>query len=139
MLRHAILCGVLCLAPACGADSPTSPTDRDWIEIVSITPARGAVLSAGQPLSITLTASVTVASKDGGHAVLVVIDQANRTLNNPAGPQSRVTLTKGRANVTIADTVTVPPAGSTLSAAAVLFVDGSNATRALQRVTFTVQ
>jgi hypothetical protein len=138
MGRYTIAAALLCCLVACGSDSPTSPTS-EWIEIVTIAPARGTVLAAGTPVTFTVTASVTLAKADGGYAILLISDHGNRILNNPAGPEARVTLTKGTRTVTLTDTITAPASGWTVNAAAVLFVDGSSRTAAFQQASFQVQ
>lgn len=138
MGRYAIAAALLCCLVGCGSDSPTSPTS-DWIEVVSITPARGTTLTSGATLTITVIASCTIVNSSSGYAVLIISDHADRTLNTPSGTSAIAPLNKGSATVTITDTITVPVSGATVNVQAALFVEGSNRTRAFQRVSFAVQ
>jgi hypothetical protein len=120
---------------SCGGETPTSP-DRDWIEFVSLTPASGTALTAGERVTFTTTVACTVASSDGGRVALLLQDQGNRSLQT-APPTE--TLPKGDKTVTMSDTITVPVSGSTVSLYVPLFVNGSNSTRAMKLATYTVR
>jgi hypothetical protein len=135
MLRNSVLLLALAVVSACGADSPTAPT-RDWIELNSLTPASGTTLTAGDRVTFTATVTCTIVSSGSGSVVLLLLDQGNRTLN-PSAPMT--TLPKGTTTVTLTDTLTVPPSGSTVRVALPLFVDTNNSTRSLKTVEYTVK
>ena len=120
---------------ACGGESPTAPT-TDWIELNSITPSSGTTLTAGERVTFTTTVTCTIVNADGGYVVLLLVDQGNRSLS-ASSPTAQ--LSKGTATVTLTDTITVPVSGSTVTAVLPLFVNGSNITRALKRVDYSVR
>ena len=135
VLRSWLLVVALVAVSACGANSPTSP-DTDWIELNSISPPSGTVLTAGESITFTATVTCTTVNSDGGTVALLLLDQGNRSLQTV---QPHVTLARGDQTVTLSDTITVPVSGSTVTVTMPLFVNGSNSTRALKRVSYTVR
>jgi hypothetical protein len=120
---------------SCGADTPTAP-QSDWIELKSLTPATGTVLTAGETVTFTATVTTTVVTSDGGTVALLLYDQGNRSLQ---ATQPTSTLPKGDKTLTLTDTITVPVSGSTVNLAIPLFVNGSTRTAAAKTATYSVK
>lgn len=135
--RSWLVFAALALA-SCGGESPTTPT-TDWIELNSLTPPNGTVLTAGERVTFTATVTCTIVSSDGGHVAMVVSDQGFRNLIEP-GQTPQATLPKGTsAPVTLGVAVTMPESGSSIKLSLPLFVNGSNTTRAIKMADYTVR
>ena len=128
----------LCLVVSCGGDTQTAPT-RDFITLDSIIPAAGTALVAGERVTFTADVTATIASADGGFTALILQDQRNLSLLEFNEQPPEVTLRKGTAKVTLSHTITVPASGHTVNALFPLFVNGSNATRAVVVRSYTVR
>lgn len=126
-----LLLSFLALA-SCGGSSPTQPA-RDWIELKSIQPAEGSTFAAGEQVTFTATVDCTIATSDGGMVSLVV--QGPDVLNQPT-PTS---LSKGTKTVTLTTTATMPGSGVTVTAFIPLFVNESNTTAMMKRVSYSVR
>jgi hypothetical protein len=120
----------LFLLAGCGSSSPTAPT-TDFISLVSIVPAAGTTLNAGERVTFTAVVVCTIVNSNGGRTAMVLQDQANRSLLAPGEIQPQATLSKGTTTVTLSHTVTTPDSGSTLTVALPIFVNESSTTRAV--------
>ena len=139
MVFRCLLALPIVLLAACGgADSPTAPTS-EWIDLNSLTPAAGTTLTAGDRVTVTATVTCTIVNSDGGHTALLITDQGFQTLNAPPSDAAVATLSKGTATVTLTDTITVPPSGSTVRVNLPLFINSSNTTRMLRTATYSVR
>ena len=139
MIFRCLLALPIVLLAACGgADSPTAPSS-EWIDLNSLTPATGTTLTAGDRVTVTATVTCTIVNSDGGHTALLITNQANQTLNAPPSDAAVATLPKGTTTVTLTDTITVPPSGSTVKVVLPLFINGSNATRMARTVDYAVR
>jgi hypothetical protein len=118
---------------SCGGGSPAQPT-RDWIELMSILPAESSTFAAGERVTFTATVDCTVATSDGGSVALVV--QAPDVLNQPAPTAS---LSKGTRTVTLTSTVTMPASGTAVTVFIPLWVNESNTTAMMKRVSYSVR
>jgi hypothetical protein len=130
MLRTFSVIACVVLLTACAADAPTAPT-TDSIRIVSITPATGTTLVAGERVTFTAVLSCRIAHADGGFTALVLQDQGNRSLLGFDERPPEAVLQKGTATVTLTHTITIPQSGSTVNALFPIFVNGSDMTRAV--------
>ena len=122
----------------CGSNSPAAPAS-DFIALDSIVPVADSTLNAGDRVTFTAVVTCTIVNANGGFTALVLQDQGNRTLVDSGETPPRATLSKGTATVTLSQTITIPPSGSTVTASLPLFVDGSNSTAAVVRRTYSVR
>jgi hypothetical protein len=138
-LRSASLWLSLFLIAGCGS-SPTAPT-ADSISLTSMVPAAGTMLNVGDRVTFTAVTSCTIVSSTGGMTALVIQDQANRTLLIEGETQPQATLVKGTTTVTLSHTLTIPERvrGTTITVALPMFVNESDATRAVVTRNYTIR
>jgi hypothetical protein len=120
----------LFLLSGCGGNTPTAPT-TDSITVVSILPAAGTTLIAGERVTFTAVVTCTIATAEGGFTALVLQDQRNLSLLQGEERAPEATLRKGTATVTLSQTITIPMSGSTVNALFPIFIDGRDSTRAV--------
>lgn len=137
-MRRLVFVFSLSVIGGCGSDSPAAPT-TDFIALDSIVPAAGSTLNAGDRVTFTAVVTCTIVRANGGFTALILQDQGNRPLVDSGETPARATLTKGTATVTLSQVITIPPTGSTVTAALPLFVDGSNTTAAVVMRTYSVR
>lgn len=126
-----LLLSFLALA-SCGGSSPTQPT-RDWIELKSIQPAEGSTFAAGEQVTFIAIVDCTIATSGGGLVSLIV--QAPGVLNEP----TPISLSKGTKTVTLTSTVKMPESGVTVTVFIPLWVNESNVTAMMKRVSYSVR
>ena len=132
------LVACLMVALSCSSDTPTGPT-TDFISIDSIVPAAGTTLVAGDRITVSAVVTCTIVSANTGFAALILQDQRNQSLRDGDTQAPEVTLQKGTTTVTLSQTITVPSSGSTVNAMFPIFIEGSNATRAVAVRTYAVR
>jgi hypothetical protein len=123
---------LLLLALASCSGAPAQPT-RDWIELKSIQPAEGSALGAGEQVSFTATVDCTIATSGGGSVAMIV--QAPGVINEP----KPVPLPKGTRTVTLASTAVMPESGTPVIVFLPLWVNDSNVTAMMKRVSYSVR
>jgi hypothetical protein len=123
----------------CSKSSPTEPVVlQDSVTIVSIQPPAGAILQVGAPVSFTVTVAFTLASAPSGSVVMVVEDDAFRTIPGSL-PQPTIGISRGRGMVTLTQQILVPPADvASVDVFFALAATGGTQSLAVQEVTYHV-
>jgi hypothetical protein len=101
-------------------------------------PTPATALQAGQTVTFSGTAGYTLASADVGSVRMIVQDQSSRPLpSNDAQPT--VVASRGTADATLTQTVTVPDIGVTsVRVFFALVPSGATSTKAVQTVSYPV-
>ena len=110
--RGLAVCVLLLVAAGC-QKPPAAPSvaPQDSLNsIVNLVPQPGTELHPGQTVTFAGTAGFTLATADIGTMYLAVQDQTRRSLTSDI---QRVVVHRGSADVTIAETVTIPSEGVT--------------------------
>lgn len=128
----------LFLLSGCGSDTPTAPT-TDSITVVSLVPAVGTTLTAGERVTFTAVVTCTIATAESGLTALVLQDQRNLSLLQGDERAPEATLPKGTTTVTLSQTVTIPTSGSSVNALFPIFIEGRDSTRAVAVRTYQVR
>lgn len=139
MRAHICLVVAVLALCACGG-SPTNPT-QDWITIRTSTPASGAVLKAGEPVTFAVTLDATLVSSDTGTVRLLITTEGLVVLNNGTPGPPAGNISKGVTTVTLTDTVTIPHelSGSTVQAVVPIWIDGVQRTGQWATIVYKVQ
>jgi hypothetical protein len=129
---------VLVLIAGCGSNGPTTPTTES-IALDSIVPPAGTSLNAGDRVTFSAEVTCTIVNSDGGSVVMLILDQGNRPLSPAEESPQPTSLLRGTTNVTLTQTVTIPPSGSTVNVVIPLFVRESNTTRVVVMRSYQVR
>ena len=117
-LRASVL-GSLILSGGCGAESPAGPegpgkgpitrlANGNALQLISITPAKGTRLRAGEPVTVNVTLYYSLASFDFSDVELHLLNQGGLGLNEGVF----VPVRRGSGTLTLTNTATVPPRGN---------------------------
>jgi hypothetical protein len=102
---------VLSSCVGAGNELPTATSDRgDRLELVSIVPPSGAKVRAGQAASFTATVNYTLVA-ERGIVSLLVGNEGGNSLYPPGTLEPSREIGQGSGTLTLAASVTVPPAG----------------------------
>jgi len=142
--RGGILALLVLFAGCSGGSSsmttaPTSTVLTDAVtSITNMNPTPGTALQTGQTVTFSGTAGYTLASADVGSVRMIVQDQSSRPLpSNDAQPT--VVASRGTADATLTQTVTVPDSGVTsVRVFFALVPSGATSTNAVQTVSYPV-
>jgi len=134
---------LLALAAAgCGETAtPTAPAPVAAADAVAgvtgLSPAVGTTLAAGQPVTVTGTVSYTLNSAGTGVLYMIIQDQADKSLQTT---QPTAEVVKGPGEVTLSQTITLPPTGVTgVRLFFALLPAGAKATNSTVVITYPVK
>lgn len=94
------------------APSKPAPPATDAIRLVSMSPDSGTILAPAQTVTFSGTVNYTLGTADSG-SVLMVIEDQNFAVIQPTGTQPRARVAAGQRDVSMSQTLTLPPAGIT--------------------------
>lgn len=100
---------------------------------MSMQPAEGTALIAGEPVTFIATVDCTIATSDSGSVSLIV--QAPGVINDPRS----FPLPKGTRTVTLTSTAVMPASGTPVTVFLPLWVNSSNVTAMMKRVSYSVR
>jgi hypothetical protein len=144
-LRIALLLVAVCAMQGCDQESPTAPTSGasftsppDWVNVTAITPARNTRLSAGTGVSIDVTVSYALTTADAARLVLIIQNQAQRSLQDPGEVPVRL-VSRGVGTMSLSSRVELPVDGiAAVHVFVALFNDNAATSYAVDEVSYPV-